>query len=558
MLLPKGNLLKVAPRGQQARVSGSFDVETDRVLIISDKWDIPHIYAFSKQSAFYTMGCLATENAPESAAAKSRTVSGHGAELLGPRLIVNDYRRRVEKTLELVEERYGSIDPETRLACEAYARGFNDTAPKRAKSKKVPKITAQMIIAAARSPDTNRAHQVCAWEIGYGDMMEAMGPELWDKLDVPVAEPAVIRRPGLNRARTRQAARGASAAYRAAVGFRFSGKNRSAYLDYLLRLGYNSLAPSNGSFCWAVSPEKSASGKALWAGDFAFPSTLETFERHIKCPEYDAAGLSGWGPNLPFGHNRDIVWWRSRTNPDTGDVYMEKVRVDDEGYPTQYLYKGKWLPVDRRIIEIKYKKDEGFGVERLPSFYTRHGALEPFRFDKNKRPAVVERSPNGEYHAYAIRLANLETPQKITPEILTMKARNFDDLKAILKKQHNSIFSTTAVDTNGDMFFFYNAKVPIRRNEPQGEVYRSGHWYPPYRGWTGEGEWTGKFVPFDSLPLHDSRIHGKPDEGFLLSPGAGLNIWVSREDIASYPRGLFEYRSFPGEKMPIQTFTGNG
>jgi penicillin amidase len=63
----------------------------------------------------------------------------------------------------------------------------------------------------------------------------------------------------------------------------------------------------NGSNSWAISGERTASGKPLLAGDShrALDTPNVYYQNHLACPEFDVTGLSFPGlPGFPhFGHN---------------------------------------------------------------------------------------------------------------------------------------------------------------------------------------------------------------------------------------------------------------
>ncbi len=546
------NALVVLDSAKRTVAQVTFSVQTDRLMLIRDEWNIPHVFAFSKQAGFFGMGWAAADEYGEELVTKAYRISGRGAELNGISDVANDYSRRLYQTYEKVDESYQQIDAETRTVTEAYAKGINAYHLAHPSKPPVPEINAKMIIAAARAPDTNRAHQVAAWELGYGVMIDNMGEDLWRKLHPPVTGAPVIRKTDLGSGGGWKKTPEGSGAPPVPL-------SEATMAEYAKRLDaeeHEGDGPTNGSFTWVVLPEKSATGNTLVGGVFAFPEHTPTSEMHIKCPEYDAIGLLG-GPALFFGHNRHLTWWTTRTNPDTGDVYTHEVKVNSKGYPTQYLHGGVWREVVKVALPIKYKANNGGELLNapLPAFYTQQGLPFELLDVVDDRPVVSEKV-GSKHYSWAVNLADFHDAEQITPSILQMKAKGFEELTDYLQPRHNTIFTTTSADRNGDVFFLFNGKVPTRADETIDEWSVSGHWLRPFDGSSGEGQWTG-YVPFEQLPRFDSRLHGRPDEGFLLNMGAGSNIWVPREEIASYPRGLFEYQLVDGQD-PAATFTGNG
>jgi hypothetical protein len=560
-LTPTGNTLRITSANQpmllgSASTSVTFGVDTSRFLVIRDNWNIPHVYGYSQRAAFYGMGFVTAEEDGGSYVVKAWGIAGRGAELKGKEALANDYDRRLYRTYEKVEEDWHTLNEETKRAAEAFADGMNAYHRLHPRDPNLPEIDAKMVFAVARAPDTNRAHQVAGWELGYGEMIQRTGEDVWRDLHPAVNGPPVIRK---RRSAARTQKSSPAAAHSSQKKSTPNGKRLpdDIWDQYARRLSDKEIggdAPTNGSFTWIVTPEKSQNGKTLMGGVFAFPEHTVTLELHVTCPGYDAIGLLG-GPNLDFGHNRYLTWWRTRTNPDTGDVYEYQVKVDAAGYPTHYLRQGQWLATKKVMLPLKYKEGNQLKSAPLPAFYTTDGLPFEFLGEENDRPVITVLKGN-KYYAYVVNLADYHDAEQLTPALQQMKAKTFDELRDAVAPQHYSIFSTTAADRNGEIFFLYNGKIPLRANEPINEWNESGHWVGAFDGTAGQGTQVG-YVPFGEIPLYDSRTQGKPDEGYLLNMGAGSNIWVPRQDLLSYPRGLFEWQSVLGQD-PAATFSGNG
>ena len=108
--------------------------------------------------------------------------------------------------------------------------------------------------------------------------------------------------------------------------------------ENILRAATRIFASNN----WAVSPARSATGKALLAGDPHLELTLPSiwYEVHLVVPgKVDIHGVSIVGtPGVQIGFNRHLAWSMTNTGADVADYYVET--VDDAARPTRYQLDG--------------------------------------------------------------------------------------------------------------------------------------------------------------------------------------------------------------------------
>jgi penicillin amidase len=133
--------------------------------------------------------------------------------------------------------------------------------------------------------------------------------------------------------------------------------------------------PVLGSNNWAVTPERTAAGHALLAGDPHLSLTLPAiwYEAHLVVPgELDVYGVTI--PSAPFvmiGFNRDLAWSFTNTGADVIDYYEEE--LDDSEPPSRYLVDGEWRPLDVRVEQYRGHDDELLATDTLYS--THRGPL---------------------------------------------------------------------------------------------------------------------------------------------------------------------------------------
>jgi penicillin amidase len=126
---------------------------------------------------------------------------------------------------------------------------------------------------------------------------------------------------------------------------------------------------------WAVSPRRTAAGKALLAGDPHLDMTLPSlwFEAHLVVPGVlDVYGVTIPGaPGIVIGFTRDVAWSFTNTGADVLDLYAET--VDDAGNPQKYQLDGEWKPIEQRTDVYRGKKGEQIAVDTLR--FTHRGPL---------------------------------------------------------------------------------------------------------------------------------------------------------------------------------------
>ena len=118
---------------------------------------------------------------------------------------------------------------------------------------------------------------------------------------------------------------------------------------------------------WAVSPKRSASGRALLAGDPHLDMSLPSlwYEAHLVVPgSLDVYGVTIPGaPGIIIGFTRDVAWSFTNTGADVLDVYVET--VDDAENPRHYQIDGEWKPLRVRTETYRGKRGEPLEVDTL-------------------------------------------------------------------------------------------------------------------------------------------------------------------------------------------------
>jgi penicillin amidase len=124
-----------------------------------------------------------------------------------------------------------------------------------------------------------------------------------------------------------------------------------------------------GSNAWAISGNRTASGKPLLAGDphirFAVPSVW--YEASLSHPGFNLYGHhQALNPIAMLGHNRDVAWSITMFQNDDLDLIAEKTNPEN---PNQIWHKGQWVDLQSREerIEIKDAEAVTLTIRRSPN-----------------------------------------------------------------------------------------------------------------------------------------------------------------------------------------------
>jgi penicillin amidase len=242
-----------------------------------------------------------------------------------------------------------------------------------------------------------------------------------------------------------------------------------------------------GSNMWAVSPNKSASGKALMFINPHQPffGPGQWYEGHVVSGEgWNLLGACFFGSPFPtLGYNGHIAWSHTVNNPDVVDLYS--IHFDDKTDPLKYRY-GTGTKQATAWTEDVVVKDAKGPVRRR------------FRFTKTHQGPLVG-VHNGK--PLAIRLAKLAEGGAIEQSYAMGRAKSVAEFKAAMQPCNLPMFNTIVADTGGNIFYVYNGAVPKRSAKFD--------WTKPVDGSNPETEWQG-YLRFDELPQLEN-----PKCGFL-------------------------------------------
>lgn len=232
--------------------------------------------------------------------------------------------------------------------------------------------------------------------------------------------------------------------------------------------------PKLGSNNWAVSGEKTASGKALLTNDPHVDSRMLPglfYPVGLICPEFKAVGIATPGvPGLLSGRNEFVAFGVTNAYGDSQDLFIEDAEGDT------YLRNGNKTAFDIRSETIKVKDSSDVNIE-IRSTYNGPVISDFPVFNILTDDVVSLRWSLAETESHSIGFERL------------LESKNVFEFKNVLKGMDNTFFNYAIADVEGNIAHQATGLIPIRA-KGTGRV--------PSKSNQGN-TWLG-FIPKDSLP----------------------------------------------------------
>ena len=452
-------------RGSLPQIDGEIEVAGLQapVVIVRDRWAIPHIEATSVLDASFALGFVHAQDRLWQMEFQRRLGAGRLAEILGVRALPSDRFMRTLGFYRQAEASLAHLEPETVAWLQAYADGVNAFLQSR-----TGVLPPEFLILRHTDPEPWRPADSLVW-------LRLMALDL-----------ATNYRDELTRARL---ARRLSAEQIADIWPTYPESAPVTLVELARALPWDELAavlppgaPGGiGSNAWVVGPGRSTTDGALLANDphLGLQAPGVWYLAHLR-----AAGLELVGATLPgipavvLGHNGTIAWGLTNTGADTQDLFIERVDPED---PARYLTPDGSAPFERReeLIQVAGAPPVAHTVRA-----TRHGPVISDLMADAK-------ATFGADQVVALAWNALAEDDVALQALLDMgKAQNWQEFVAALQGVGGPMQNIHYADTSGHIGFIAPGRVPIRRNG-------DGRW--PVPGWTGEYDWQG-WIPFEALP----------------------------------------------------------
>ncbi len=431
------------------------------VQVSRDPWGVPHIRARSMPDAFSALGFVHAQDRLWQMEALLRRGIGRYAEWVGkPAVPADTLARRVDTAGASVRD-FAALGRESREMLEAYVRGVNAFVAG-------GKWPLEYSILKTEPIRWEPWHAIAVMrQIGF--LMGSVWWKLWRAAALPI-----VGADAVSKLRFDDGGDDLRCIPPGAAGQRYLaalGELRPA-VEALLG-AQPALEIGGGSNNWALSPQRTVTGRPLLAGDphrvLEIPNMY--YQTHLTCDDFDVIGLTVPGvPGFPhYGHNKHVAWCVTHAFMDIHDLFVEI--LDTDGKNTRF--GNGWRPTRRRKETIAVRGEPDAVIDVVE---TCHG------------PIIVENT-NGT--SLALRSVQFAVPDRSFDCMVPMlRAKTVEQLYEATREWGLIDHNLVAGDTEGHIGNRVRAKVPVRP--------RSNGWLP-VPGWTGEHEWSG-MIAFEEMP----------------------------------------------------------
>ncbi len=508
------------------KVDGTIDLPglSAPVTVERDGHGIPQLYGDNLHDLMQAQGYVAAQDRFFEMDVRRHITAGRLSEMFGSTTLETDeyvrtlgWRRTAERALPLLQ-------PRTRGALQAYADGVNAYLDTHSLSHMSLEYTLLEAGGLDYHPepwtpvDSLSWLEAMAWDL-RGNMddeinrvldlqghtraqVEQLYPRYDYRLHPPiVGQGAVVGGTFQQDATGRGVPSRGRPAYDVAARHALSRVGRGlAHLPQLLGHG-----GGIGSNSWVVDGAHTTTGEPLLANDphlgVSIPGVWMQIGLHCHdvgpgCP-LDVSGFTFSGvPGVVLGHNADIAWGFTNLGPDVSDLFLERVR----GH--RWLHGGRWLPLTERreTIHVDGRADVTITVRS-----TAHGPIlsdvaSDLRDVGAQAPVALAGGP------YAVSLSwTGDLPARTADAILDLDtASDWTEFRHAATRFDVPAQNLVYADRAGHIGYQAPGRIPVRGPG------NDGRW--PSAGWRPRNDWTGRYLPFRSLPnVLD------PEDGFVVT-----------------------------------------
>ena len=462
------------------------------VVVVRDRWGVPHIEAASQADLFFAQGFVQAQDRLFQMDLWRRSVQGRLSEVLGGNFIERDAMTRRMQYRGDLEAEWATYGPDVRAVATAFTRGVNAwVALARERPPEEFVLAGWLPEPWAPGDLLNRTDAFVASLPGAQDevfrarLVAAIGTRAADALlplnggfattvphglDPDIVSPIVAA--ALGRVGTPPFFTGLAARVLPTQ----AGAAPAAHPSL-----------DAGSNAWAIRGSRSGTGSPLLATDphrlLANPSLR--YLVHLKAPGWHVIGATApWLPGVAIGHNERIAWSLTALRTDTQDLYLERTNPEN---PRQVWEGGEWVDMEasRQAIGVK-------------------GRGKPFEYEelRTRRGVVVAVDAERNF-AYVVRWSGTEPGTAAELGALAInRAASWPEFRAAVARWKMPAVEFVYADVDGHVGRQTAGLTPVRRGS---------HGAMPAPAWTGEHDWRGWMPPADRPEAFDPR------EGYVVS-----------------------------------------
>ncbi len=526
------------------QLEGELDLpELDATVeILRDRHGIPHVYAQNEADLWRAQGFTHAQDRLWQMELNRRVAHGRLAELFGEAALDVDRFSRIVGFHRAAQAELDALDEATIAIMRHYCQGVNAYIRSR-KGKLAAEFNLLRRQPEEWSPvDILAFGKMMSWSLNVNWESELVRLQLAAKLDPTLASDLEPDYPNINPTVSEGA--GSQESMRL---LHTAGLILNEYEQLKGWLGVASPEFGQGSNAWAVSAEKSASGRPILCNDphlvMSMPGTW--YEMHLSCPpagstdpdtsdpdssdldspdrgiHVSGASFAG-APGIIIGHNEQIAWGLTNAFPDVQDLFIERPHPDNgNGGPPRFQYQGDWEEAAVLREEIYLRNRARPHVEEVT--VTRHGPILTGILKSDGPDSPFPDEPVLTAAPLALRWIGHD-PGAVMRSVLRLnRARNWQEFNAVLADWTAPSQVFAYADRENNIGYRLAGAVPIRRN---------GNGLVPVPGWSGDYEWDS-LVPDDELPR-------------LLNPPSGLIVTANNKVTGDDYPYVLSFETMPG------------
>jgi acyl-homoserine-lactone acylase len=277
--------------------------------------------------------------------------------------------------------------------------------------------------------------------------------------------------------------------------------------------------PDAGSNAWAFGPERTTSGHSILVRNPHLSYTSGYYEAHMTVP-----GLLNFygdyrlgGPFTIIGGFNDRLGWSTTNN--YGDPDQIYALLKDGGAPDQFRFGGELHPITSHSVTVDYRSADTLAT-----------ASSDFRFT-SLGPVLFETADT----VYVLKTPTLGRHRLGEQWLRMMQANDLEEWKEAMRIQAKYSSNFTYADADGNIFYVWNATLPILPHEPSDGA--------PVLAHGPEDVWT-ETLPWDELPQLLNPAGGYLQNANDPAHFTNLNEILQPEDFpANAPEPRLRFRS---------------
>lgn len=443
---------------------GSFEISTNEfpIQINRDENGIAYIFAENKADAIRGQGFVMAQDRLFQVEFYRALIKGEIAKIIGNSMLQSDIKMRVLDLVGNAERNYEYLNQKTKEMLKWYCEGFNEYL-------KVGKDEYPLelgLLGIEPNPLTPQEIVSVTHFVGlfHSQNMEDEVLSLNLAARTKLASQLLPLSINLDRTKPLNFSKDSTS-----IGFLNDNKKEyQQFPDPLM------VYPKLGSNNWAISGEKSASGKPILSNDPHVDSRLLPgmfYPIGIFCPEFKAVGIATPAiPGLLSGRNEFVSFGVTNGYGDSQDLFIEDTDGDF------YMTNGEKTAFDVRKETIEVKDSTSVEIEIRSS---QNGPIiSDFEVFNILTDDVV-----------SLRWSLAETKSKSIGFERMLETKNVSEFREVLKGMDNTFFNYAIADVEGSIAHQATGLIPIR-TKGKGEI--------PSLAEQGN-TWLG-FIPKDSLP----------------------------------------------------------